>query len=1697
MPDSIDVFNIHKRIMNDYKSFVESFITISDERIKNTVEREIVEGKFWPDPLIHFNPSFEQGDSLAQLCKNGILHSEMENVFSGLNLFKHQSEALKIGADDKDFIVTSGTGSGKSITFLGTIFNYLLKNQPFKGISAIIVYPMNALINSQTEEIEKYKTMYESQTSKIFPITFAQYTGQESIEQKERIQTDLPNIILTNYMMLELILTRSKENTIRTSVYDNLKYLVFDELHTYRGRQGADVAMLIRRIKSQCKNDIVCIGTSATMVTEGDFISQKKKVSQVAAKMFGCSFSDDQIINERLIRNFRYNETYKNSDALSNAVKNGINIEDNEDILKTHVLAIWLENRVALFEKDSVLLRNKPLSFNDIVELLAKDSQLDKDICQKQLRLLLLWILKINEKVTNKKYGYLPYKLHQFISQTGSVYVSLDDPEKRIISLDSVKFKGRGENKIALFPVVFSRVSGHPFICVYKNDETKTFLPRDFSELSDEEEDLIAGYLIIGDDVWNPERDIENLPESWGRIDNSGKFKPSRYYRNRLPQKVYFNKEGKYSSSQSYDFEGWFMPAKLLFDPTSGSTTHGSTSEGTKLTRLGSEGRSTSTTVLSFSIIKHLSENGFSYENQKLLSFTDNRQDAALQSGHFNDFMKIAHIRSAIYAALEKNSVLDYSNFAQALFDAIGLKQDEYVLNSSSFPSVMKDNENALKDYLMYQALYDLRRGWRVILPNLERCGLLEFEYKNLNENCKIDELWKRNPLLFNLDFEQRKDVIYNILEYFRKAYALYSEEYLIPNAIEKKGEEINERLQSPWKFNENEKIQEPNHLRYENIKKGSYIYTSSIGPRSRLGKYLTNLAKKTNLPLNECDYIEFIKTLLDLLTHAGWLRNDKLKTPEGDDTFVYQLRIDQINWKKGNGEIVKPDPVITFTYKDNIKIKPNKYFRELYKTDFSSFKKIIGKEHTGQLLNEDRIEREEKFRSGEYSVLFCSPTMELGIDIASLNVVHMRNVPPNPSNYAQRSGRAGRSGQTALIFTNCSSFSPHDSHYFNNSNEMVAGSVAPPKIDFNNRELLITHLNAVYLSKAGIEEVNNSIFDLIDETQPEILPLKDSVKESLKINSAAKNEIKVIFKNILNDLMTEGFVSENVFNEELIDITINNVSQHFNSSLDRWRKLLKAAKAQLSKAQSIINSGLYTQYSKEMKEALKLQSQSLRQLDLLKNDVQKGKKDYSEFYPYRYLASEGFLPGYNFTRLPIRIFIPIGKSGEYISRPRFIALKEFGPGNIIYHNGSKYKIDQLLTPEAESNLKKAKVSINSGYILMDDEFDRDVCPFSNVSLSEGNSKKYYMNLIELSETKTVETERITCEEEERMSRGYEIETYFNVPGGMDTIRTAIIKNDEEEFLKVQFIPTAKLVQINKKWKATRDEGFLLGLTSGKWKRMSQLDDTESSEENKIVQLFTHDTADALYIQPIKALALEHGGIVTLQYALKRAIENIFQVESREIGASLIGDPITPNILIFEASEGSLGVLSQFLDDKSIFSNVIEEAYKICRYDDEEYTDEASYEDLLSYYNQPYHDVINRFSIKDALEKLRICNVEIITNQNQMNYEDQYQSLLKKIDKNSSTELEFIKYLYKNGLRLPDDAQKYTDNIYSQPDFFYTPDVHVFCDGTPHDEPAVKAHDKELRDAIRNRGEQVFVYYYKDRLDEIIAKRPDIFKKVR
>ena len=1705
----MDIFDIHQQIIGEYESFVESFIDLKDDKIREKVDQELSKGKLWPEPLIQFNPSYKKGESVNNLSRHGVLHPELNNIFEGYDLYEHQVKALKLGTNAEDFIVTSGTGSGKSLTYLGTIFDYVLRNTDEKGVKAIIVYPMNALINSQYNEIEKYESNYV-ESGKEFPIQFAQYTGQEGDTERERIIEEQPDIILTNYMMMELIMTRLREKNLRESFKQSLKFLVFDELHTYRGRQGSDVAMQIRRIRSACKNDLVCIGTSATMATGSTLLEQREAVADVGKTIFGKKFTEDQVIDEAFELGFEELDPEEKKHKLIHALDEEIDINDGVEKLKKNALGAWLERDIGLQKKENQYVRQKPRTLEEISEELSNITGVDVDKCAQKIRRFLKWAERINveNEKNNVRQKWLPYKLHQFISQTGSVHVKLKSPAKRDIDedikLDAGYFTVEEGESVPLYPMVFSRASGHEFICVKKNEVDLTLEQRDFNEQTseeDEEHDLSSGYIIFDHEepVWEYD-DIVYLPDSW----KTKKGEIRKKYKEKVPQAIWVDVYGNYSLTEEEGYEkAWFIRSPLPFDPTAGAFFHGGTSEYTKLTKLGSEARSTATSVISQATIKALKEANYDKEASKLLSFTDVRQDASLQAGHFNDFTKTIRLRAAIHKALKKadNNSLDHAVIAQSVFKALNLREEEYAVNPidpDTF-NVVNRNEEALKTKLLYDLLYDLKYGWKVTLPNLEQCGLLKIDYDHLEEISK-QEQWKDIPGFSEMVPEQRREILYQILDYFRKKYAV-AHEALNPDTIEENEKKIKNTLNEEWGFDKSERIERPNWMRFRPFdRKPSQIPTESIGYLSRLGRYLKELPELEDHITDKDSYENLLGTLLDKLRGTYFSVKEVTDRGSGETKKLYQLLADPIVWKLGDGETLMDDPVHNRSYKET-EDQINTYFRDLYKNQLNYDLFFNGSEHTGQINNEQRQTREGEFKKGDINALFCSPTMELGIDIADLNVVHMRNVPPNPANYAQRSGRAGRSGQAALAFTYCASYSSHDRHYFKNSKDMVAGEVLPPRMDMQNEELVMSHLNAICLSEVGLRDLNDSIANVLDLGNEEVLPIREEVKLKFDLSDKKKRNIKKLFSFVISDIKDDLAW----YSEEWLESKINNVFGRFDEALERWRSLYKDAVSQRRRAQNILDNPTYKAGSSEKKLAGINEDQARRQISLLKNEYRKG-GSLSEFYPYRYLASEGFLPGYNFTRLPIRAYMPsndISMEGDYLSRPRNIALREFGPGNIIYHNGSTYSVTRMNINDASKELTRAKVAKKSGYILDGKDFENELCPFTKEQLDDDNSREIINNLTHMGEVQTRPRKRISCNEEERQSRGYEIDTYFKVDGSMDRVKNIELKGSEGNLMTMRYIPAAQLYFINRKWRTSTEKGFLLNLTTGEWAKGNKADKEkeESVDEFANVQLYVRDTADAIYLHPTSTLGLEYEGVITLQYALKNAIEQVFRVEPNEIRVELMGDKEAPNILVYEASEGSLGVLKGLADHPRKFRKVVEKAYEICHFtkpkEEEKELPQASYDDLLSYYNQYHHKLLDRHKIKGALELLKVAEPDPKKKGTNRNYSEQLEYLRERIDPNSSLEKEFLDYLADNGLSLPDKAQYDVSELYVNADFFYEPNVVIFVDGNVHDKPGVQSEDEQKRKALRKKGYQVLVYRYDQDLDRFVESRPDIFQEVQ
>jgi ATP-dependent helicase YprA (DUF1998 family) len=423
-----NIFDLHKDILDDYKLYINSFINIADKRILETVKTDFDAGNLYPDPLIQFNPSFESGGKVEDLVNAGILVNDFNNIFydetgKSWSIYKHQTEAIITGNAGKGFVVTSGTGSGKSLTYISTIFNHLFKNPNKPGVKAIIIYPLNALINSQEAALKDFANNYTKRTGASLPFTFAKYTGQEKQDERDLVDSNPPDILLTNYMMLELLMVRKANENLRSSFLENLKYLVYDELHVYKGRQGADVSLLNRRIKAAATNkNIICIGTSATMAT-GTIDEQKKEVAKVATRFFDAPFNADNVIVESL--------TYSTNESLPTKVDLVLAIQAKQmDMTRESILcnpiAIWLERRIAVRTEGDYKRRNEPKTLKAIADELSQETNIEKEVCEQKIIEILIWAESLNMQsaLEKKKNTILPFKLHQFISQTGYAYVT-------------------------------------------------------------------------------------------------------------------------------------------------------------------------------------------------------------------------------------------------------------------------------------------------------------------------------------------------------------------------------------------------------------------------------------------------------------------------------------------------------------------------------------------------------------------------------------------------------------------------------------------------------------------------------------------------------------------------------------------------------------------------------------------------------------------------------------------------------------------------------------------------------------------------------------------------------------------------------------------------------------------------------------------------------------------------------------------------------------------------------------------------------------------------------------------------------------------------------------------------------------------------------------------------------------------------
>ena len=1459
-------------------------------------------------------------------------------------------------------------------------------------------------------------------------------------------------------MMLELLMTR-QEKTDRRVIgnCEGLSFLVLDELHTYRGRQGADVALLVRRVRERLQpGGLLCIGTSATMASEGSLQHKNRVVADVTSKLFGCAIEENCVIAETLERITDPEETADSvAPQLGQAIERGGSPpEVSNAALRQDPLSVWVETRLGITfsEDDQRWIRAKPKTVTEAVDQLSADSGQPTTDCRDVLRkFLLVSSLPEQARTTQPKASersFFAFKLHQFVSGAGHLLSTIEPPGERKVTVDGQQFlPGHADKR--LYPVHFCRECGHeyhPVRLVQEPEAGPVFLARDIDDAPPTREESAAAedntppgeeFGFLTPDLTNDpdftfaDRDDE-YPETWQDFDASGRPRLKPYYRDARPRRYVVAPDGRIGAGLPV----WFLPGKFRLCLRCRNTQGGASRDRTRLASLSAEGRSSATTVLVASALRwmHSGDSSLDRYTRKLLGFTDNRQDAALQAGHFNDFLFVSVVRAGFLSALQDAGTEGLRSDQLGTAQQRGLGFDrtdrqiraEWLLEPTLRGFNLQDAETTLRQVLAYRTWFDQRRGWRYTNPNLEQLGMVRVDYLGIEDLAADDELFQdSHDLLRQANPDVRGAVYRELLDHMRKWMAIRSQVLDIA-VLEQLVSKSHSRLRSPWGFGLHERpagarwltVVAPSRRR-RTLRDMDLIVRG--GSRSALGRTLRSTtlwggnASIRDLRSKEID--EIVEDLLRAGATHGLVSEES--TP-----------FDQSGWRLNDACVVfRPgDPAANPGGSS-----PNAFFRDLYANLATMLRApthpLFGfeaREHTAQVDPLNREFREKRFRFGERErdelgedeqrlreageanrflpVLFCSPTMELGVDIAELNAVHMRNVPPTPANYAQRGGRAGRSGQAALVVTYASSQSPHDQYFFRDPKAMVHGEVRAPVLELANRDLIDSHLQAIWLSCVD-QSLDSCIAELLvlqDASRP-LDPEIETAVRAKPVAAAARKRIRRVL-DLVADELAPAAAPWYTGRETYSNAIVADAARRFDRAFDRWRDLFVAAEEQRDAARKTMDD--YSASYQDKRAAQTRHAQAVDQINLLQRGTSALSSD---FYTYRYLATEGFLPGYNFPRLPLLAYVPAGRDGRgrqtYLQRPRFLALSEFGPRSLVYHEGRAHRVVRALlslghresaTPETQLPTKAVRICATCGAGHLND--DVSMCHACGTSL--GNAQ-VVRNTYRIENVATYPAVQITANDEERQRQGFDLQTTFEWATRDQEMDVRFASSDDEkgQIVQLAYGTGATITRLNKglRRRANKTElGFHIDPVSGYW---AKNEDAEYANEDpqdptaaprQLIVPSVQDRKNALLFQPV-AESLSDVAHATVQHAILRGIEAVFQLEEGEILAEPMPTrDVRKSFLLFEATEGGAGVLTRLVSHETSLATVARSALEIMHLDvgdgalpnsAENLKDQegpaciaACYRCLMSYYNQPDHELLDRRDKDARTLLLRLAN---------------------------------------------------------------------------------------------------------------------------
>jgi superfamily II DNA or RNA helicase/ribosomal protein L37AE/L43A len=1750
LSSSLNPFDALETVQSDYRNYVETFQNVDDETIEAWIDERIESGKvLWKEPFVELNQRFKQGTRLEQFVDDGVLHRGILDVFddeSGTPIepYKHQSEAIR-SINQGNTIVSTGTGSGKSFAFGIPIVSHCLeaRERGEAGIKAVIVYPMNALANSQYEEFAERLDnsglrlgLYTSDTPNN-PDNEAEFLQQFGRKEKfdaevisrEEMQADPPDILMTNYVMLDYILTRHEDKDLFPDRHDGaLEYLVLDEIHTYTGHQGADVAALIRRLREHtgAGEDLTCIGTSATVQSEAG-IAADEEISEFSARIFGSPVDSERVIEEsyypiefsgaeQLPRAVTVTSTditefdgtlekaaeltaqltdrplddteTTSADALGDVLRDHPTVAFLDEHLNTESLQIQQTSDEAESDTQPLVDRYRSTHRPDATEAEAR----------RELQAALLAGTIATTAVQGEQQPIFIPKLHSFFSQ-GSGLVACITQET--LSSDSPHLSDAGDIECRhcatefdrsrkAFPLSFCRSCGQDYYTVVRTDDGH-LTQREVSDLSVDDTET-AGYVMRGE--WD--REETSLPGEW--FTDQGELRDT--YEDAVPEPATYCPEhnrltdGHRDSGQlvcgcfaTQGLHVMWTEAEFLFCGNCGvsHTRMGRSMELSKMFKYGTVGRSTATDVLIGSTMQELPE-----AQQKTIAFTDNRQDTALQAAHINNLYQRVKFRRALYSAL-----IDADDGEVSLTD-IGNKTFDSFKDSDALPEALDHDmfgvPDAEKDrfskYLQFHVLLELRKSQQRGQQSLEDVGLLDVEYENLERLAELDDEWADIPELADADPEVRHEYCKAFLDLFRRTAAVDHE--IFTNFGDFRRNTIN-TLNDEAQFHKQQFFRFPEGFSDTADTSNTEQIHRFTSWRSRHVKWTTRA-----FDVDTDRAAEIITAVRDLLSNS-----DKLPILTEDSVYrgrkAYMLNPSYVRLRPHDPSDVSVCPkcktVVTRSRLNMClnsscgNVEPedmdlrDSFFYGLYTREFSEAVDIFAAEHSGQIEGDLRKELETRFREGdELNTIVCTPTMELGIDIGELSHVFMRNVPPNPSNYAQRSGRAGRQDQPSLVTTFCGSGfgrASHDQYFYQRPQRIIAGEISPPTFLLNNHDLIEAHINALVLEVIDFKFYGKLKQILDIEASSDDYPIIESYRADLSTAvTRHREEIIAAVEGAFKHEREQAAYQE-WFTDEFIADRVDNFVDNLDAAFEPWR----IEYTRLTRELRRLNKKLETDSGKYLER---------RERDAIERRLEDMRDGGKRFYSYQYLRSQGFLPNYGFPKSSCTLGFTTLE--DDIQRDESQAIREFAPGNNVYYRGERHgvKYARPKTRDAEPVTRHKIVCPACETILMgDDAQEAAGCPNCGESFSGLHTNP---NTMALPDMRAQPEENITSDDEERRREGYDISSYYEQrsPDEYELEGDAVSAH-------VTYESNARIVTVNSGIRGRDDDelqGFALCTECNRWltshnqienhvsgKCYANADRDAIREEIELYTEGNHDTVTITTPLPADLDTDQYESFFrTLKEALYQGILVEFDLDEQELATFVRpapGDDGTLTIVIHETSEGGAGALHELTSpEKHRFQRAITEALDVLHANDADGCERACYECLMSYYNQREHPHFDRHLVMPWLSGAQSMELSPIDTETDDEHFEQLWAACE-----SSLEREVLEAVRDGGFPFPDMAQKTIyddDEPVAQADFFYEATerpqpIVVFVDGPDHQKDHVERDDSAKRERLLRLGYRV------------------------